>query len=123
MPDYLIPSSMRSVASTGPKKRRRKVGGQAETRIKQSKLRDPLLAAGAGAGSGEAEEDNEDEGGGDNADKIFTQSELARQSHSSTSGRRAWKMRHKKGVFNPKNTSKNQHRVAGSFVKSKKMKG
>ena len=38
------------------------------------------------------------------------------------SGRQQWKLKHKKGKFNPKSAKKNEHRVAGSFVKSKKYK-
>lgn len=135
VPDYLIPASMRGAAGagssggSGAKKKRRKVGGQAEKRIQQSKMKDPLMNAGAVEGEGGGEVDGGGDGDRDEAQaagpsggKIFTQSELARQSEQSTSGRRAWQQRHKKGKFNPNAAKKNSHRVEGAFVKSKKYK-
>lgn len=38
------------------------------------------------------------------------------------SGRKEWKLKHKKGEFNPKLSKKNTHRTPGSFIKSKNYK-
>ena len=146
VPDYLVPASMRA-ASAGSgaggagygygagggrngKKKRKLAAGQAERRMQQSKLRDPLLNAAAldqgqgdGDGNGEGGEGAEGGGGGGKAgSKVFTASELSRQAQESTSGRRAWKQRHKKGQFNPNAGKKTAHRVDGTFTKSKKYK-
>lgn len=75
-----------------------------------------------GGGVDAADADEGAEKPEDNAGKMFTSSELAHQSHKSTSGRRAWQERHKKGKFNPNFGKKNAHRVAGTFTKSKKYK-
>jgi hypothetical protein len=134
VPDYLVPASMRTTGAGQPgsgaaKKKKRKVSGPADKRIQASKMRDPLLNPGAVEGDDEGDadgDDGDDQGAAaaanDNSNKIFTESELARQSSQSTSGRRAWQMRHKKGKFNPKAAKKNSHRVAGTFTKSKKFK-
>lgn len=129
VPDYLIPASMRSIANTSNgKKKRRKVSGQSDQRIQKSKMKDPLLSAGAetaaaatGVGA-DGDDDDADAPGGDNADKIFTTSELANQAYRSTSGRRAWQERHGKGKFNKVQAKKNSHRVEGTFTKSKRYK-
>lgn len=127
VPDYLIPTSMRSIANTtSGKKKRRKVGGQSDQRIQKSKMKDPLLNAGTKEGATlvvENDNDDDDETAGDgNASKVFTSSELSSQSARSTSGRRAWQERHGKGKFNKASAKKNAHRVEGTFTKSKRYK-
>jgi hypothetical protein len=42
--------------------------------------------------------------------------------HESTSGRKKWQARHKKGSFNEKQAKKSSHRLPGSFTKSKAYK-
>lgn len=128
VPDYLIPASMRSIADTSNrKKKRRKVSGQSDQRIQKSKMKDPLLGAGAetaaaATGAGADGDDDDAELGEDNANKMFTSNELANQSSRSTSGRRAWQERHGKGKFNKASAKKNSHRVEGTFTKSKRYK-
>jgi len=134
VPEYLIPLSMRSVAQTnsGKKKRKRGQGQSADARVLKSKMRDPLLGAGSseggggGGGEGGQESDLAAAGGGQEAGKerIYTSKEVSSGlgMDQSTSGRKKWQMRHKKGKFNPKAAKKGEHRMAGSFIKSKQYK-
>ena len=134
VPEYLIPASMRSVVNIKGKRKKRSgagraqgQGGSQEQRIKRSRMNDPLLNPEAGE-AGEAEPgemqttgagaDKDDTGVSDSVpDKVFTEAELA--GRRGASGRTMWKMKHKKGKFNPK-VKKPTNRVAGSFIKGKK---
>lgn len=138
VPDYLIPSSMRGVVTLRNKKvgkhkkRKSSAGGlmTQEQRVKHSKMNDPLLSAGvvrepeaegeAGMGAG-MEEDAEDVRRVDEeiSNRVYTNTESI---GTSTSGRKSWKLRHKKGQFNPKAAKANSHRQKGSFIKSKQYK-
>lgn len=124
VPDYLIPASMRTVASNrNNKKKKRKLtqqGSASQDKRRQiSKSRDPLLNAEGDLNDGDGEVDQrlqkestsydddgdgdmEEDGTDDNNDKIFTNSELG----SSTSGRKRWQMQHHKGKFSKKSLSK-----------------
>ena len=111
VPQYLIPSSMRSVAniSTNRKKRKRKGQSSQVQNVNHSKMKDPLLNP----------DSVDDSKANDVSTKVFTNNE---ELGDSTSGRKAWKMRHKKGQFNPKMKNKDSHRTPGSFIKSKRYK-
>ncbi len=127
VPEYLIPNSMRSVASVTSKKKRnnkkRKTdNSSADQRVQKSKMNDPLRnladsSTPAGGDEGGDQEDGGDEGGED-APKIFETD----ASQGGMSGRKEWKERHKKGKFNPLMAKHNEHRQAGSFIKSKNYK-
>lgn len=133
VPDYLMPLSMRGVSNVRTKNnkrgKKRKVAGTTsgsqEQRVAQSKKKNPLYnfdGAEGGAGDGDAGgADGGDADGGDGA------GEGEGASHGGSdgagmSGRKEWKMRHKKGTFNPKAAKKNEHRTPGSFIKSKNYK-
>ena len=116
VPKYLIPASMRGVATNSAKKgkKRKHVGGtSADKRISNAKTNDPLSDASAIHSS----TDNTNA-----KDEIF-ESEggpgVVLGKNQSTSGRKSWQATHKKGSFGKK---KNAHRVAGSFTKPKKPK-
>ncbi len=111
VPSYLIPAGMRSVVDVNnSKKRKRKgnTGGSRQQRISQGKSRDPLAVASGGA-------DGDDD---DNNTRQLSNKEL----YSSNSGREAWKMRHKKGKYNPKNKPNNRG-LKGSLIKPKRHLG
>lgn len=55
-----------------------------------------------------------------NLDKVYANSSILGE--SKLSGRREWKLKHKKGAFNPKIMKRNTHRTPGSFIKSKNYK-
>ena len=55
-----------------------------------------------------------------NLDKVYANSSILGE--SKLSGRREWKLKHKKGAFNPKILKRNTHRTPGSFIKSKNYK-
>ena len=133
VPDYLIPTSMRSVAVIKNKKKNKKknknVGTSHEQRILKSKMKDPLQS---GAVSSEFDnvdnaymddipmnEDDNVDTNDDIKNRVFTNTKSL---GSSMSGRKKWKLVHKKGQFNPKTSKKNTHRTAGSFIKSKAYK-
>ena len=56
----------------------------------------------------------------DALDKVYANSSILGE--SKLSGRREWKLKHKKGAFNPKIMKRNTHRTPGSFIKSKNYK-
>ena len=134
VPNYLIPSSMRSVATLKgkrmgkhSKKRKSAPGMTHEKRILKSKMNDPLHSMDIGG-----QEDNvaaideniqevrqEVEPAEDVSNRVYTNSETI---GSGTSGRKSWKMRHKKGEFNPKAKKAGLHRQSGSFIRSKNYK-
>jgi hypothetical protein len=137
VPEYLIPQSMRSVANSNAnkkRKRKRTQGGGSEgleKRLNQSKKKDPLVGGlsdetGGDDGADAVGDAGGDDGGDDNGnDRVFTTGEIRGGGGGlgrGMSGRQQWKLKHKKGKFNPKSAKKNEHRVAGSFVKSKKYK-
>eukprot|EP01034_Spumella_vulgaris_P028491 gene28491-35348_t len=131
VPQYLIPNSMKSVASINTKKKgrakkRKTDNSTADQRVQKSKMNDPLrnLAAGDDAAP-ESHDAGEDQGGDDGADEggddqVFDVN--SSQSAGGMSGRKDWKERHKKGKFNPLMMKHNEHRQAGSFIKSKNYK-
>lgn len=126
-----MPLSMRGVSNVRTKNnkrgKKRKVSGTTsgsqEQRVAQSKKKNPLYnfdGTEGGAGEGDAGGDGGDADGGDGG-------EADGASHGGSdsagmSGRKEWKMRHKKGTFNPKAAKKNEHRTPGSFIKSKNYK-
>jgi ATP-dependent RNA helicase DDX56/DBP9 len=114
IPDYLVPVSMKNVqhASNNQNKKRRRAPGQTQSqRIQQSKDKDPLLG---GAIDGPAEDLD--------AGQTFEDGPAPLGLHESTSGRKKWQARHKKGSFNEKQAKKSSHRLPGSFTKSKAYK-
>lgn len=134
VPSYLIPSSMRSVASVKGKrmgkhnkKRKSAPGMNHEKRILKSKMNDPLHSMDTGGNEDivpaideNIQEDRQEvEPAEDTSNRVYTNSETI---GSSTSGRKSWKMRHKKGEFNPKAKKAGLHRQSGSFIRSKNYK-
>ena len=143
VPEYLMPVSMRGVSNVrnkgGRRAKKRKAAGTAgsssEQRVQQSKKRNPLYG---GGGDGDNDGADGGDGGGDGdsgepavkasrpsastseGNKIYTSNDVLGE--SSMSGRKQWKLRHKKGAFNPKAAKKNDHRTPGSFIKSKNYK-
>lgn len=119
VPDYLVPRSMKGVQQTKVAAKRRKTGGNQNQRVASSKSKDPLQGGGAAAAS-EASEASSDAApapvaySGDDASGLGL--------HESTSGRKAWQAKHGKGTFNKVEAKKNQHRMKGSFIKSKAYK-
>lgn len=116
VPDYLVPRSMKGVqrSSDGAARKRRKTGGSQNQRVANSRSKDPLQGA-----------DDTTTSATDVAaeDRVFTNSEASSLGlHQSTSGRKAWQQRHKKGAFNVTQAKKNSHRMKGSFIKSKAYK-
>lgn len=125
VPEYLMPVSMRGVSNVRMKNKRGKkrktvTAGSQEQRVLQSKKRNPLYNpdngaedagegadTGASAGDGEAGDAYDAQTGGDSMD-------------GGISGRKEWKMRHKKGAFNPKTAKKNENRTPGTFVQRKR---
>ncbi len=117
MPEYLIPSSMRGVANTSrePRKKRRKIFGSSQQRIEMSKMRDPLRnfgqttseggSSGGSGGSGEVKE----------SERIFTAGEVSGSLGKGISGRKQWKIKHRKGEHNPKLVKRFSNVLAGSF--------
>jgi ATP-dependent RNA helicase DDX56/DBP9 len=135
VPDYLMPASMRAVTNVKTnrrnKKRKAPAGTSSEKRVQASKRRNPLYgstegAAEAGEGEGDASagtEGGDDAHGGDHGEADGEGADGALETDKGgMSGRQQWKMKHKKGAFNPKTAKKNEHRMAGSFIKSKKAK-
>ena len=138
VPDYLIPASMRSVATPRDMKRKKRKraaglrdgsgGGTREQRQRQAKAKDPLQCFEAGSIGGTMDDgDDDDVGEGDDegflvdssespADRVFTNSESIGKS---TAGRQRWQMRHKKGKFSSKSKS-DPRRTPGSFASLKK---
>lgn len=113
VPEYLIPSSMKSVVnmkSTKKRKNKRKnpAGGSNEdTRAKKSKMNDPLY------NSGKSQDQNQGE-----ATEVIEYSGKVESNYGrSTAGRKEWKQKHKKGEFNPKLQKKNSKFVPGTFGK------
>lgn len=86
-------------------------------------MNDPLRNP---AAAGEAAQDDHDDGGGDdnNNDNGAEQAVdfTGSVNDGGMSGRKEWKARHKKGKFNPLMAKHNEHRQAGSFIKSKNYK-
>jgi hypothetical protein len=119
---------MRSVVSVKGKKKRRvnkSKGGSSEQRQKKSRMNDPLVnldpsvTVENGADGDNGEEEGGEQEGGEVESRLYTEKEVLGRG---TAGRTAWKMKHQKGKFNPKNAKKHSHRMAGTFVKSKKPK-
>lgn len=116
VPKYLIPASMRGVVSNSAKKgkKRKRAGGtSADKRISSAKTNDPLSDASAINSSTDNAAAN---------DEIFESEDgpsVALGKNQSTSGRKSWQAKHKKGNFGSK---KSTHRVAGSFAKTRKPK-
>lgn len=124
VPQYLIPASMRSVASVVQKKGKRRkrkndTTTSQEQRIKKSKMNDPLMNLESGNNGGNDNDDGGDEGEGDYEEGEEVSGDM---NAGGMSGRKDWKERHKKGKFNPIHAKKNQHRQEGSFIKSKNYK-
>lgn len=137
VPEYLVPVSMRSVADTSGRRKKRRTGRaqglSQEQRISKSRSRDPLLApsqhaegsATTDVGGGDGAGNLDGEGAGDvdaKEERLYTMKESFKLGRS-ISGRRQWQERHQKGKFNVKRAKGNQHRTPGSFVKSKPYKG
>ena len=135
VPRYLIPSSMRIVATVKgkrmgkhSKKRKAAPGMTHEKRILKSKMNDPLHSIDAGgndddvvAVAADVQEVKqvsvpEEE---DISNRVYSNSEAI---GTSTSGRKSWKMKHRKGEFNPKAKKAGIHRQSGSFIRSKNYK-
>ncbi len=110
LPEYLIPSSMKSVSNIqavgGRRKIKRKNTSNDQDRKKRSKQNDPLYASNTNEGG--------DEDGGDAP--AFEMQDMV----SAPSGRKEWKMRHKKGEFNPKMNKAHSYQTPGTFLKPKK---
>ena len=112
VPEYLIPASMRSVASTSQKKKKRKAmaGGQSqEKRRHMSKSKDPLFSGGVKSTTSTSSSHSVPK------ERVYSSGDTL--GHT-TSGRQKWKMNHGKGKFNKKHKS-SSHGVKGSFTKSK----
>jgi ATP-dependent RNA helicase DDX56/DBP9 len=137
VPDYLMPVSMRSVSNVRNnrrnKKRRTTTSSSAASsaqRVQQSKKRNPLynLDASGASESAEGGAGAEDHGGdgGDGGDDQQADSQAHKQGmydgdgEAAMSGRKQWKLRHKKGSFNPKAAKKNENRTPGTFVTNRK---
>ena len=120
VPDYLVPASMRSVVNIKERKRkgkRSRINGTQEQRIKKSKLNDPLINLSHDSQVAQTTDDLDKDEGQALDRPILTDKEI---SSGGLSGRKQWKMRHRKGKFNPKIKSKNNDRVPGTFMKSRK---
>jgi ATP-dependent RNA helicase DDX56/DBP9 len=130
VPEYLMPISMRGVSNVkknskrGKKRKMAPGSGSSEQRVAQSKKRNPLYSADS-AGDADGGDGGAEGGDGDagNAEGDFEPATAGDSADAGgMSGRKEWKMRHKKGTFNPKAAKKNEHRTPGSFIKSKKYK-
>lgn len=121
VPNYLIPQSMQAIASTEMKrnkKRKRLNGKTQQENVNSSKMRDPLKNPTVAIESEEpSNQDNEEKSGPleGSSDKVFTDRELKDGIGYGMSGRKLWKLKHRKGKFNPKLQKKNSSRVPGSF--------
>jgi ATP-dependent RNA helicase DDX56/DBP9 len=122
VPGYLIPTSLKSAANvTNNKKKKRKANATEDVKRKKSKSKDPLQSFDASIDNGD--EDNEviNEGPIEPTEKkVYMSTEALGQS---TSGRQNWKLRHRKGKFDPIKQKKSSMRLPGSFTKSKGYKG
>jgi hypothetical protein len=127
-----MPISMRAVSNVkknnkrGKKRKMAPGSGSSEQRVAQSKKRNPLYSGDSGAGDADGGGDGAEGGDGDagNTEGDFEPATAGDSAGDAggMSGRKEWKMRHKKGSFNPKAAKKNEHRTPGSFIKSKKYK-
>lgn len=130
-----MPISMRGVSNVRTKNnkrgKKRKVSGTTsgsqEQRVAQSKKKNPLYSfdgaaptEGDASGGGGGADGGEGDGGGEGAGE--GEGDHSGGGDGGMSGRKQWKMRHKKGTFNPKAAKKNEHRTPGSFIKSKNYK-
>lgn len=145
-----MPASMRGLTTIRQKsnKKKRKLrnttsisnGSSQEQRVLRSKLNNPLYNYPQVTTTNEASSvevsrnvdfnnhsnDNhissrdDDHVDNDTLDKVYANSSILGE--SKLSGRREWKLKHKKGAFNPKIMKRNTHRTPGSFIKSKNYK-
>ena len=150
VPDYLMPASMRgftTMRQKGNKKKRKLrnvnnngvgVGASQEQRVLRSKMKNPLFNQQQVSSNqqssllGDVNSDHVHNDTHDNDDrnnvqplkstneKLYANSSVLGE--SKLSGRREWKLKHKKGDFNPKIMKRNTHRMTGSFIKSKNYK-
>lgn len=123
MPDYLVPQSLKGVAnSQGSRKRKRRnpSHGSSQSKINQSKERDPLRNPNAGDSSSSSAQPATKKLR-TNADRIFTAGESKHLS-GMLSGRKQWKLSHRKGEYNPKTARKqaNSNTVKGTFVQKRR---
>lgn len=119
VPQYLIPDSMKAVAQVQGKKKRKRSQMNAtsdqrltngENRMKKSRSRDPLYGGSAGG------DNNSSSTGGDGGAGV----EKYAQYGASTAGRKNWKLRHKKGEYNPQMVKKQANKTPGTFHKKRK---
>jgi hypothetical protein len=140
VPDYLMPISMRSVSNVRNNRRNKKrrtatsssssSAASSAQRVQQSKKRNPLYNLDASGGpesaEGEAGAGGAEDHGGDGGDDQQADSQAHKQGmyagdgEAAMSGRKQWKLRHKKGSFNPKAAKKNENRTPGTFVTNRK---
>ena len=113
VPDYLVPRSMKGVQQIKVAAKRRRTGGSQNQRIACSKSKDPLQGGSAATEETAAAAEPVAYTGGEPSGLGL---------HESTSGRKAWQAKHGKGTFNKAEAKKNQHRMKGSFIKSKAYK-
>ncbi len=84
-------------------------------------MRDPLKnpTAAVDAVEGGEQDDAQDKerpsSSDDPSERVFTDREMKEGIGHGMSGRKLWKMRHRKGEFNPKLQKKRSNRVPGSF--------
>eukprot|EP01038_Epipyxis_sp_PR26KG_P004418 gene4418-6245_t len=116
VPDYLVPSSMKTVVNVNSSKKKRKGGaktsGSRENRVNKSKLNDPLFASTLNVSSNENATETETR----TQDRVFTHDDLP----DAVSGRKQWKMNHHKGKFSKKTSKSAEMSVPGSFIKPNK---
>lgn len=117
IPEYLIPTSMRSVASNANKKKKRKIqsaGGQSQEKRRQlSKSKDPLFSGGSNTNSSDAGAEKSSNSA-QSKERVYSSSDTLGYS---TSGRQKWKASHSKGKFSKHKGS--THGVKGSYTKVK----
>ena len=109
IPDYLVPNSLKAMGGEGGSaKRKRRRGGIRRADKRRNKGNDPLQTfGGAGGGADDDEERVAD------PDRIYTKSDDVGQS---TSGRKRWKEKHRKGEFSnkAKDAKKKGYKVDGA---------
>lgn len=73
-----------------------------------------------GQDSGSDDDDDNDGGGDEGGAGGGGEGGMVGDADGMVSGRKRWKMLHKKGDFNPRNQTKKAHRTPGTFLKSRK---
>jgi ATP-dependent RNA helicase DDX56/DBP9 len=114
VPSYLIPDSMKAVAQVqGGRRRKRKApagnNDAHQDKRKKQRSKDPLYGGGSGGNSKNQDSNSSHQPSSD--DKKY------RQYGEGNSGRKEWKIRHKKGEFNPQLQKKNASKTPGTFHK------